>query len=188
MDNQLLDTDIDKPTPQYKARANFGARFGAFFLDEMITSVVGLLVLGAFGINYMDLFQAILEGAKEEAVDPIDLFGAKYYMASAVTLAIRWYYFAQQESSAFQATLGKRVVGLVVTDLQNQRLSFAQASLRFLMKAMPSVIGLLGAVIGLPGLVGGLSLAIWLGFFIQPFTPKKQALHDILAKTLVYQK
>lgn len=187
MDNQLLDTDVDRPAPQYKALANFGARFGAFFLDEMITSVVGLLVLGAFGINYMDLFQAILDGAKDD-VDPMDLFGAKYYMASAVTLAIRWYYFAQQESSVHQATLGKRVVGLVVTDLQNQRLSFGHASLRFLMKALPSVLGLVGAVIGAAGLVGTLSLLFWFGFFIQPFTPKKQALHDILAKTLVYQK
>src|SRR6185437_14137655 len=35
-----------------------------------------------------------------------------------------WLYYAGFESSKFQATPGKRIVGIAVTDIQGQRLSF----------------------------------------------------------------
>jgi uncharacterized RDD family membrane protein YckC len=183
MEDQLLDTDLQTTPPQYKDYAGFWERFGAAFIDGLILFVVGQLVMGAFGINFMDLFQSASKGD-----DPIELFGNKYYMASIVSLLINWYYFAQQESSEHQATLGKRAIGLVVTDLNGQRLSFQQASLRFLMKQIISIISLVGSLLNSPNLVSALSGLALIGYIIQPFTPRKQAFHDIIAKTLVYHK
>ncbi len=83
------------------------------------------------------------------------------------TLIIPTLYFSLQESSAYQATFGKRVMGIKVTTLEGRRIPFGHALIRYVCK-IPSAIPLFG------------------GFLMQPFTGKKQALHDMLAKTLVF--
>jgi uncharacterized RDD family membrane protein YckC len=47
-----------------------------------------------------------------------------------LTSIVMWLYFAIQESSSRQATLGKGLLNLQVTDLDGYRITFAQASLR----------------------------------------------------------
>ena len=81
-------------------------------------------------------------------------------------LAVWWLYFAFFESSARGATLGKRILGLSVVDLDGRRLGFGRATWRFFAK----FLGL---------------LTFMIGFAMAIFTPKNQALHDYLAKTLV---
>jgi uncharacterized RDD family membrane protein YckC len=81
-------------------------------------------------------------------------------------LAINWLYFAVMESSGWQATLGKRALGMVVTNLAGNRISFGRATGRL----FASFIS------GIP---------LMLGYLIQPFTAKRQALHDMISGTLV---
>lgn len=81
-------------------------------------------------------------------------------------LVIYWLYFALQESSPAQATVGKRVVGIRVTDLGQGRISFAHATGRCFSKIVSIILCMLG-------------------FVIAGFTQKKQALHDLMASTLV---
>jgi uncharacterized RDD family membrane protein YckC len=91
--------------------------------------------------------------------------------AIAVQLAvsmIAWLYWALLESSPWQATLGKRAMGLRVTDLQGRRISLARASGRFFGKFLSQIL--------------------FLGFLLAGFTEKKQALHDLLAGCLVVKK
>ena len=66
--------------------------------------------------------------------------------------------------SAADAFGGKEAVGIMVTGPNGERLTFAKAGMRALMKLI---------------LGGGLAS------FIAGFTPKKQALHDMIAGTLV---
>jgi uncharacterized RDD family membrane protein YckC len=82
---------------------------------------------------------------------------------------LSWIYYASLESSAWQATLGKKILGLKVTDLAGNRISFARASGRFFGK-----------------IVSGMILGI--GFLMAGFTERKQALHDILAGCLVLRQ
>ncbi|MCB9357555.1 MAG: RDD family protein [Calditrichaeota bacterium] len=84
-------------------------------------------------------------------------------------IIIQWLYFALMESSAKQATLGKLVIGIVVTDESYRRISFARATGRFFSKFISAFI-------------------LGIGFIMAAFTQKKQALHDIIADTLVVQK
>ena len=80
-------------------------------------------------------------------------------------LILGWLYSAIMESSAKQATLGKIAMGLVVTDERGNRLTFGRATAR--------------------------SFAKWLfgfGCIIAAFTEKKEALHDMIAGTIVYQR
>lgn len=75
-------------------------------------------------------------------------------------------YCTLMESSAWQATLGKLAMGIKVTDGSGQRINFGRAAGRFFGK-----------------ILSGLILVI--GFLFPLWTARKQALHDLLAKTLV---
>ncbi len=81
-------------------------------------------------------------------------------------IALSYWYSALQIASKRQATLGMRAVGIFRTDLNGERLSFDKAS------AVYGYRILSWAVFGL-------------GFVIQPFTAKKQTLHDRLAGSVV---
>ena len=52
-------------------------------------------------------------------------------IATAAYAVLGWLYFALLESSPWQATLGKRALGVVVTDAAGTRLRFGRASARF---------------------------------------------------------
>ena len=80
-----------------------------------------------------------------------------------------WLYFALQESSVYQATLGKRALNIYVTDLYGRRLTFGQATGRHFSK-----------------IISGLILCI--GYIMVAFTQRKQGLHDMIAGTLVMRK
>jgi uncharacterized RDD family membrane protein YckC len=57
--------------------------------------------------------------------------------AVLVGLAVlEWLYFAALESSAWQATVGKRTLGLQVTDLEGRRIGFGRATGRFFAKIL----------------------------------------------------
>lgn len=77
-----------------------------------------------------------------------------------------WLYSAYLESSSRQATVGKMALSLRVTDLEGRRLSFGRATARHFAKYVSA-------------------LTLLIGYIMAGFTEKKQALHDILAGTLV---
>lgn len=86
-----------------------------------------------------------------------------------VTLAIAWAYFSLLESSPVQGTVGKFALGLVVCDVHGDPITFRRAAFRYAFKSLSSLI------------VGA-------GWLIAAFTPRKQALHDLLAGTIVLRK
>ena len=95
-----------------------------------------------------------------------DLNGGPNYFSSAFNLIVNWLYFAYMESSERQATIGKAAMNLKVTDMNGQRIDFGRASIRQFSK-----------------ILSGCMLLI--GYIMAAFTDKKQALHDIIAGTLV---
>lgn len=74
-------------------------------------------------------------------------------------------YFAVMESSPWQATFGKRVMGLRVTDLSAHRITFLRSLVRAFSRTFSGILGI--------------------GFFMALFTAKRQTLHDKIASTLV---
>lgn len=90
-------------------------------------------------------------------------------MGGVMTVVMLWFYFALFESSSKQATPGKMAFHIIVTDLNGNRISLGRASGRFWAK-----------------LVSGLTIGI--GYLMAGFTQKKQALHDMIAGTLVVKK
>ena len=87
-------------------------------------------------------------------------------LAYAIAVAGGWLYFSLQECSAQQATLGKRALGIKVTDLEGGRVSFGRATARYFSKILSGLI-------------------CDVGFIMAGFTARKQGLHDMIASTLV---
>lgn len=90
-------------------------------------------------------------------------------LLNGISFVLSWLYYVYMESSATQATLGKIMMGIKVTDTEGNKISFGKATVRFFSK-----------------ILSGLILGI--GYFMAGFTEKKQALHDIIAGTLVIMK
>jgi uncharacterized RDD family membrane protein YckC len=84
-----------------------------------------------------------------------------------IGIVVGWLYFALSESSPKQATLGKQALKIVVIDLNGSQISFGQATVRYFAKYVLGIITLL------------------IGYLMAAFTKKNQALHDIVAGTLV---
>jgi uncharacterized RDD family membrane protein YckC len=91
---------------------------------------------------------------------------ARSAVAMATYVLLTWIYFAAMESSPWEATLGKRAIGLRVTDSSGARLRFRRASARWFAKILSC-------------------LSFGLGFLMAAFTARRQALHDLLTDTLV---
>jgi hypothetical protein len=75
-------------------------------------------------------------------------------------------YFTLMESSPQQATVGKRLIGIKVTDKQGRRLSRGRALARFLAASLSW-------------------LTLNLGHALAAWTPERRALHDYIAGTRV---
>jgi uncharacterized RDD family membrane protein YckC len=134
--------------------ASFGTRFLAFLLDFIILYVIS---------EIFDLFLSFARifGDSSDA----SFIGTSFLL----NIVVSWLYTALYESSEKQATLGKQALGIVVTDLANDRISFARATGRYFASFL-SV------------------LTLFIGYFMAAFTEKKQTLHDLIASTLVVKK
>jgi uncharacterized RDD family membrane protein YckC len=83
-----------------------------------------------------------------------------------LSTVVQWLYYALLESSSKQATVGKMALGIRVTDLEGRRITFGRATGRYFGKFLSGLI-------------------LGIGFLMAAFTERKQALHDLLAGTLV---
>jgi len=77
-----------------------------------------------------------------------------------------WLYSALFESGTWQATLGKKAVGVKVTDLAGQRISFGRASGRYFAQWLSNI-------------------TFGIGYLMAAFTQRRQTLHDMIASTVV---
>jgi uncharacterized RDD family membrane protein YckC len=119
-----------------------------------------------------------------------------------VVLALAtWIYYAYFESGQRQGTPGKMTQRIGVTNLGVGRLNFLQASRRYIWRVgFIYLAGLLGGstILGSAGSGNAQSAAITfaiymliaslitiLGYLAAAFTKQKQALHDLLAQTIV---
>ncbi len=159
--------------PGHLEYGGFWLRFVAIFIDGLIigipVTILSAVVGGVVGFSYGSMhpgerFTFLQPGG---GLNPT--FALMELGLGGFSLTVRWLYFALQESSSAQATLGKRAMGLRVTNLQGGRIGFGQATGRFFSK-----------------LISGMILCI--GYIMAGFTERKQALHDMIAGTLVVRR
>jgi len=107
--------------------------------------------------------------------DPSELFGASLIVGiiffALIAVIGKWLYFAGFESSSWQATPGKKVLNLTVTDLTGAQVSFGRATGRYFAKEYVTVL-----------------IPLFIGYILAGITERKQALHDMIASTLVLRR
>ncbi len=146
----------------------FWLRFLAYVIDNIIIGFGVVLVLVPL-IFLTGLGTLLSQIHPEEELGDAGLFLiiGLIFLAATVGLVVTWLYHALMESSEWQATVGKRALGLVVTDMDGQRVSFARATGRHFGKIITNMV------------------PMFIGYLMAGFTEKKQALHDMIAGCLV---
>ena len=148
-----------------RSYAGFWLRFVAIIIDYLIIGLLSMFVivpiLGAFGLlgsmgDMQEMDESFIAG----------MVAAMSGAMALINLIIYWLYFALMESSSWQATLGKRAVGVKVVNEEGSRISFITATIRYIGKIVSGAI-------------------IFIGYIMAAFTAKKQALHDMIASTYV---
>lgn len=137
------------PAVNEKQYAGFWRRGAAALIDVVVwytSSVFLLLVLASLVSAY-------------PKADPPDWF---MIVPGLLVVGLPWLYEGLMISSSRQATLGKMVLGLSVTDMNGDRVSFGRANARIVLKFF-----------------------LWPGVIFQPFTAKRQSLHDKISGCLV---
>jgi uncharacterized RDD family membrane protein YckC len=180
MENQFLDTEFEEPR-QYLQYAGFWERFVAALIDSIILGIPGVALMYLFGYS----FENIIEEAKDKNLEAFRTW--RYFMVVVLGVVINWLYHALQESGEYQATLGKRALYLKVTDLDGRKISFEQASMRFWVKHLISSGSDYTKFLSSAEFSTMFAVLTLANYLMQPFTERRQTLHDIIARTLVYK-
>ncbi|MDV6316147.1 RDD family protein [Idiomarina sp. HP20-50] len=137
----------------------FWLRLVAAIIDGIILQV-GLFIVGLIVGIFVGIFMGVA-GASTEDIQWVSMS-----IGYGIGIIGQWLYFTIFEISGWQATPGKKVLSLKVTDMEGQQIGFGQANIRYWSKIISALI-------------------LFIGFIMIAFTEKKQGLHDIFAKTLV---
>ena len=124
--------------------------------QRVFAVLVDLLLIGILGAVIGTTFERVFGVVLAKKIEP-------FY-----SMLILWLYNAALESSPTQATLGKMLLKIAVTDLKGHRISLGTASMRFFVK-----------------FITGFGIA---SIFRVITDEKRQAFHDVGANTIVLQK
>ena len=151
--------------------AGFWLRFFALLIDNVVLGLGFVLILIPL-VFLTGLHEFLGQFQPDEELNDAGIFvlmGFVFLLATA-SLVVTWLYHALMESSEWQATLGKKALGLVVTDMAGQRVSFARSTGRHFGKIITNMV------------------PVFIGYIMAGFTAKRQALHDMLAGCLVLRR
>lgn len=158
--------------------ASFQERLAALCIDSLILGTLFMPVQFAFmqlafSQENIDKFRRQLgglmgladTGGLEMLSIHINIIGTRIIAVYILMIFVFLLYFPIFHSSSWKATPGKKLLKIEVTDLHGNRISFCRG---------------VGRILGRQ-----LSQLCPIGYIIQPITKRRQALHDILAGTLV---
>lgn len=133
-------------------------RLVAWFIDKMVVGfILGILLWNPWDWNTYSDYDWWLNRSN---------FHFTFLSHKALKLLVVMLYYAAMESSKFQGTIGKLALGIKVTDVNGERITFSKALLRNLSKIISGVI-------------------LMIGYLMILFDSKKQGLHDKIADTYV---
>jgi uncharacterized RDD family membrane protein YckC len=175
-DKGLYDRDLDNPyrapvsnsapskamEGEFVGYGGFWRRVAAHIIDQFVV----FALLFAISLPFMVVAVALggAGGLEGDEVSPAEII--VQLLSGVAQLAVLIAYAWGLPSSKYQATVGKMAMGMKVTDLYGQRISFMNAAGRALSKCISAII-------------------LYFGFFMIGWDERKQGLHDKIAGTLV---
>jgi RDD family protein len=163
-----------------RSPAGFWKRYVAYSIDLVLVWLAMELLCRLFfpsmGADEQEQLRALMASMQNPEAPPQDqtalltqAFGLLAWLtvlSSLLYLVVGGAYFAFCESSGWQATPGKRMVGIKVVDAEGSRIGRGRAIARFLAAALSW-------------------LTLNIGHALAAWTPERRALHDYLADTRV---
>ena len=157
-------------------------RFASHFIDVIVLGIINsiLFVLG------------------QSSELTLKFFVGNFLLSTLIS----WSYYALFESSPARATLGKMALGIAVNDKLGNQISLSQATIRVFSKFFYMLIISVAFIIGSIAQSQGDKSSLWalsgllfiagflifsIGYLMAAFTPQKQALHDIIARTFIVE-
>jgi len=134
--------------------AGFQKRFEAAIIDGLILYIGRFLIQRISHYIFVFPYGITIEGA---------------HIRNILFFILVWLYYALFESSSRQATLGKSARGIIVIDLDGNRITFRKATLRHFSKILTA-------------------LTLFITYVLMDFNERKQAIHDRIAGCLVIRK
>jgi uncharacterized RDD family membrane protein YckC len=141
--------------------------FAGFWLRAIACGIDTIFIVAIFLIG-ASFFPATFEKLLPPASASFTDFPQPPPMVIIILIALGCVYYTLFESSIWQATPGKRILRLSVTDLNGQRLTIGRAFLRNIARQISGFL--------------------FIGYVMAGLTEKKQALHDLIAGCLVVRK
>lgn len=149
--------------------ADFGSRLVAYLIDVLALSFIAGFILIIFIMVGVVSTAGFSSSIEDNPAAAIAIFGM-IFIFMILALVGGWLYNALLNSSEKQGTWGKQAMNIKVTDLDGNRISFARATGRYFSMMITGMVPL------------------FIGYLMAIFTDKKQALHDMIASTLVLKK
>ena len=163
--------------PAHLVYAGFWSRVAAHILDNLIVSIPFVVVWFAIVMVFVgaSAFAPMVHPQSDRQVNPV--LAASFFIMIVILyltfivgrIVVVWLYHAILESGPHQSTWGKRVLGLKVTSLNGQRITFSHATGRYFSTIITN-------------------MTMGVGYLMVAFTDRKQALHDMIAGTLVVRQ
>jgi len=154
------DRDGERPSP---GNAVSEVRYAGFWL-RAVAFLIDRILLGFMTLTLLFLFLPLAGWNRNE-----DELSVLFLTGALFGFFLRWIYCTLMESSSLRGTLGKAATGLAVTDGEGRRITFLRANGRYWAKILSS-------------------LFLGIGYLMAGWTSRKQALHDLIAETLVVRK
>lgn len=150
--------------------AGFWRCFAAFAIDWLLCATLSYVVVELLVSPWLKpLIDGPAQGVPDESLlHLLELDTAGGMATWVLHFVLMVTYYVMQEAGHHQAAFGKRAMGLIVTDMQGQRITHGQA---------------LGRWVG-----GLLSSLFFAGYLLSLFTQRRQTLHDLMAGTVVLYK
>lgn len=144
--------------PEVLSFAGFWWRALALVIDTVLCQLASIIIVLPLG------FALGVSMSGTSSLQEIEAAGEG--LGFVLGILIHWLWFTLSESSVWQASVGKKMLGLTVTDEKGDRIGFGKANARYWSKILSSLFFLMG-------------------FIMAAFTQRKQGLHDKIAGTLV---
>ncbi len=161
--------------PAHLVYAGFWLRVLAHFVDGVVLFAVFAVLLGLwFALVGLLVGFNNLGFHPPSSSPPVDagaivLLGVLEIVLFSVFFLFGWLYHAILESGPWQGTIGKRALNLRITSMTGERITFWHATGRFFARIIAT-------------------LPFCIGYLMCAFTERKQALHDMIASTLVVRR
>lgn len=141
----------------------FLMRLIAYVIDSVIVGVPLVIVSVVFNLSY-SMSGLSLFGNSGVQVNEVGSFIFSLILTT-ITFGLTAVYFIGMEGSKYQATIGKKLIGLKVVNVKGEKITYPQATARYFSKILSGIL--------------------YIGYIMIALTDKKQGLHDLIASTYV---